>query len=173
MDDLYVVRVRQSLQDLLASLRRVTTEIEGTLSQLDTDTDHPVAGSIVPAPRTRIPQVDRSAFSIRWGAKTCHLGHTILFRVMEVLVSHPDQYVSRELLLDRAWHGSRADSTVRTAIGELRSRLTEAGLPEVAAAIDGRNFGHYCLRVTRAPRRKKTDADPTRIRQQSDSNERG
>ena len=173
MQDLHVVRVRESLRALLATLRRATAEIDETLTQLGTDGDIPVTGSIVPARRPAILQVDRETFAIRSGTKTCHLGHTILFRVMDVLVRHPDQYVSREQLLDLAWQGTRADSTVRSAIGELRARLVEAGLPEVAAAIEGQNPGHYCLRVTQTPSRKKSNSDPSRIRQQSDSNARG
>src|SRR5690349_13251934 len=117
MQDLHVVRVRESLRTLLSTLRRVTAEIDETLARLETDGDIPVTDSIVPARRSTILQLDRTAFVIRSGTKTCHLGHTILFRVMEVLVRHPDQYVSREQLLSLAWHGSRADSTVRSAIG--------------------------------------------------------
>lgn len=173
MEDLHVVRVRESLRAVLVTLRRAVAEIDETLTCLGTDGDSPVTDAIVPVPRPGILQVDRTAFVVRSGTKTCHLGHTILFRVMDVLVHHPDQYVSRELLLDLAWHGSRADSTVRSAIGELRSRLIAGGLPEVAAAIDARNPGHYCLRVTRSPSRKKSNSDPSRIRQQSDSNARG
>jgi DNA-binding response OmpR family regulator len=169
MQDLPLARVRQSLQTLLSNLRRAATEVEDAINQLGIEADLPASGIILPTPRPRTLQLDRAAFAVRWGTKTCHLGHSVLFRVMEVLVRHPDQYISRERLLDLAWHGSRSDSTVRSAIGELRARLAKAGLHEVAAAIDGRNLGHYRLRLTRARRPKGSNSNPTRIRLGSDS----
>jgi DNA-binding winged helix-turn-helix (wHTH) protein len=47
------------------------------------------------------------------------------------------------------WGGVRSDSTVRTAIKRLRAALRQAGMSELANAIDGSSPGRYALRATR------------------------
>jgi DNA-binding response OmpR family regulator len=77
--------------------------------------------------------------------KTCFLGNTVAFRFLALLESRLNQYISYEDLLAGVWYGYRADATVRSAVRNLRRKLREAGLSEVAAAIDGSVPGYYAL----------------------------
>jgi len=114
MQDLPIVRLRESLQSLLTCLRGAASDVERTLVILDEEVVvlQPHARPLESQPRALI--LDRKAFAVSWGSKTCYLGYSILYRVMDVLASHPNQYVSHRRLLDLAWHGPRSDSkTVR------------------------------------------------------------
>ena len=91
--------------------------------------------------------IDEARFVVCWRGTECSLGQTIAFRLFQRLASSLNRYVSHERLLDDVWGGPRSASAVRSAIGELRRKLTESGLAELASAIDGSNPGHYGLRL--------------------------
>lgn len=87
--------------------------------------------------------IDQRLLAVRWNGGVCHLGNTIPFRLMERFARRPNQYLSHERLLREIWGGARSRSAIRSAVRELRLRLIEAGMPELAQAIDGRTPGQY------------------------------
>lgn len=94
---------------------------------------------------TRRPIVDRSTLSLSWDGRSCTLGYTVLFRLADRLSRRPNQYLTADQLLRDVWEGGcRSPDTIRSAVRNLRKRLIEAGMPELAAAIRGR-AGHYGL----------------------------
>ena len=93
--------------------------------------------------------IDESRFAICWNGSECHLGQTVLFRLFQRLASSVNRYVTHERLLDDVWGGPRSASAIRSAVGELRRKLTESGMPDLADAVDGENPGHYGLRIDR------------------------
>lgn len=96
------------------------------------------------------PTLDRKALTVTWNGTSCFLGYTTAFRLLERLAQRPNQYVSHAQLLDDVWGGSRSPSAIRSAVNDLRARLTSAGLEDLANSIDGRNPGHYGLIVRQA-----------------------
>lgn len=149
MKDLKLLHLRQSLHQLVVDLQRVSAEASDAIEVLDEEIDGGPDLRTVTGALPRAWLLDRSTFTVHWGRKTCHLGYSIPYRIMEVLVRNASQYVSHDRLLEQVWHGPRSDSTVRSAVNELRSRLIDSGLREVAIAIDGSNAGHYGLRLRR------------------------
>jgi len=61
----------------------------------------------------------------------------------------PNRYITREQLLDEVWGGCRSDAAVRSVVRDLRKRLKEAGMGDLAEAIDGSNRGRYGLMLNR------------------------
>jgi DNA-binding response OmpR family regulator len=91
--------------------------------------------------------VDRTTFSVRDGTQVCELGNTVCFRFVECLAGDPERRFTFDQVLVAVWDGQRrAATTVRSAIFELRSRLREAGMGELANAIhsDGRAYYLRC-----------------------------
>jgi DNA-binding response OmpR family regulator len=84
------------------------------------------------------PIVDHSTLSLSWAGRSCHLGYTILFRLADRLSRRPNQYVTCDQLLSDVWEGgSRSPDTIRSAVRNLRERLSLAGMGDLAAAIRG------------------------------------
>lgn len=93
------------------------------------------------------PLLDRSTFSVLWRDKALCLGHTRIFSVLEYLARRPNQYVAHLDLMHDVWDDEElASSTIRSVIRNLRIRLDEGGMPELATAIRGRK-GHYILEI--------------------------
>ena len=97
----------------------------------------------------RQPVIDRSRFAVTFGGRTCRLGNTIAFRFVARLAESPDRYVPHEQLLDDVWDGHGSDDALRSVVKHLRRRLREAGLGDLADAIDGLTPGHFALRLAR------------------------
>lgn len=96
-------------------------------------------------PRAPAPVVDPSTFTILWNGKTCHLGCGVPFRIFERLAKRPNQYASYNTLIQDVWLGApRSDETLRSEVRRVRVLLRAAGMPELAAAMKGRNR-HYGL----------------------------
>ena len=113
---------------------------------------------------------DEGRFAVRWRGRECRLGNTVSFRLFHRLAAARNRYVTHDDLLSDVWDGEeRSPSAIRSAVGELRRRLVEGGMEDLAAAIDGRNPGHYGLLLERIPPPRGSDSDPTRIRPPSDS----
>jgi DNA-binding response OmpR family regulator len=91
--------------------------------------------------------VDGRRFTVTFGGRTCLLRNTLPFKVLERLAERPNVYVSHEILLQDVWRGPRTDDAVRSVIKTLRSKLRQAGLVELATAIDGTSRGHFALRL--------------------------
>ncbi|OQZ07330.1 MAG: hypothetical protein B6D36_00425 [Planctomycetes bacterium UTPLA1] len=91
------------------------------------------------------PIVDQSTLSLSWAGKSCHLGCGILFRLADRLARRPNQYITTDQLLRDVWDGGlRSPDTIRSAVRHLRERLCDAGMQELAAAIQGHG-GRYGL----------------------------
>ena len=91
------------------------------------------------------PRVDHTTLSVVWAGKHCYLGHTILFKLVDRLSRHPDHFVTEADLLRDVWDGDqRAPNTIRSTIHNLRVRLQEAGMDDLAAAIQCED-GMYAL----------------------------
>lgn len=120
-------------------------EIRGTIDkQCDgaKDTVRNDEGEIVAASIPR-PLVDISTLSVCWAGKSCRLGSTLLFRLAEKLARRPNQFLSAEQLRHDVWKGDRRSAaTVRSAVRHLRERLSQAGMAELANAIQGSD-GRY------------------------------
>ena len=67
---------------------------------------------------------------------SCNLGATIPLRLLDRLCRRPNCFVCHENLLQDVWHGSRkSQSTVRSTIRRLKSRLRNAGMEDLACRI--------------------------------------
>jgi DNA-binding response OmpR family regulator len=92
--------------------------------------------------------IDDGRFTVRWNGAECHLGSTVSFRLLRRLARPANRYVSVELLLEDVWGDGdeerTEDTTVRSAVRNLRRKLEEAGMAELAEAIQGQP-GHYRL----------------------------
>jgi DNA-binding response OmpR family regulator len=84
---------------------------------------------------------DSGTLSINWGGRTCYLGFTLPFQLFEALARRPNRYIPVEELLDEVWTQVRSDAAVRSVVRDLRARLREAGMADLAEAIDGSNHG--------------------------------
>src|SRR4051812_35952524 len=52
------------------------------------------------------PTIDPAAMAVRWRGRTCPLGVTVLFRLIERLCRRPNFYVTREQLIADVWEGN-------------------------------------------------------------------
>ncbi|WP_067737637.1 response regulator transcription factor [Novosphingobium naphthalenivorans] len=61
------------------------------------------------------------------------------FRVLEELMRHPGEFVTRTMLLERVWdfHFDPQTKIVETHMSRLRSKLNEGGLPDVIETVRG------------------------------------
>ena len=91
------------------------------------------------------PVVDRTTFTVHWGGKTCFLGNTLPFKFMERLARRPNQLVPCDQLLDEVWQCCRSREAMRSVVKVLRQKLGQAGMKDLAGAIDGTTVGHYGL----------------------------
>lgn len=94
--------------------------------------------------RRVLPRVDQSRFCIHWRGRSCFLGHTKCFRLFVCLLRRTDHYVAYDHLLRDVWNGDvKSPETVRSAIRELKRRLSRARMARLAGAIrgQGRHYG--------------------------------
>jgi DNA-binding response OmpR family regulator len=144
---------RQALRDSLAvlvdSYSLAIEQIERTIlllnEELEASGDAPLASTSLGNRSTKVPRVDRQTLCVHWQGRTCFLGNTLLLRFFERLCRSPNRYVAYHELLNDVWQGQRDNSTIRGIAKRLRDRLTEHGMAELAAAIDGCNPGFYGL----------------------------
>jgi DNA-binding response OmpR family regulator len=94
-------------------------------------------------------RLDRATYSVQWDQKSCFLGYTMAFRVLERLARRPNEYVSTDRLLEELWVATRTLSTVRSTVCGLKAKLRAAGMRDLADSIDGSNSGHYGLMLPR------------------------
>jgi len=91
------------------------------------------------------PLVDISTLSVYWQGRICSLRNTILFRLAARLARQPNQYITAGQLLADVWDGGvKSPDTIRSTVRNLRSRLRQAGMSDLAAAIHGTG-GRYGL----------------------------
>ncbi len=117
--------------------------ITATLSHRPFPQNPPVApsgnGSVRP------PVADRATYSACWANRTCHLGNTMAFKLLERLARHPNQFIPCEVTLDELWEPHTSPDAVRSAVKILRRKLRAAGMEDLAEAIDGSTSHHYRL----------------------------
>lgn len=106
--------------------------------------------------------VDDSRFAVRWNGNECRLGSTVLFRLFVRLARSANHYISIERLLEEVWDGSRSETTVRSAVRNLRRKLEAAGMAELADAIKGQP-GHYALLLEGIAQRDELHRDGTAV----------
>ena len=94
--------------------------------------------------------VDETTFRVRWANRTCRLGNTYPFWLLERLARRPNQFVSYEVLFRDVWDDDYTSAeAVRSAVKTLRRKLNAAGMEDLAEAIDGSNSRHYALRLVK------------------------
>jgi hypothetical protein len=73
---------------------------------------------------------------MHWNGATCDLGAPVLFRLFRRLVRSAGRFLPIEDLVEDVWGGDhRTGSAVRSAVWNLRTKLREAGMGELAGAI--------------------------------------
>ena len=93
------------------------------------------------------PLLDESTLSVMWKGKTLHLGQTLTFQVLTRLARRPNQYVTHEDLARDVWEDEElATATIRSMIRDLRTKLRDGGMMDLAVAIRGHN-GRYILEL--------------------------
>lgn len=99
--------------------------------------------------RKSIPHIDRARWAVLYRNRECYLGNTIPFRLLERLLRRPDRDVSHSQLLTDVWACTVSSDALRAAIKNLRQRLRNGDMADVADAIVGRTAGHYAFLVSR------------------------
>jgi DNA-binding response OmpR family regulator len=93
-------------------------------------------------------KIDHALLQVTYRGKSCFLGSSLLFRLVDHLARNADVYVTHDELLETVWDGLRSDSAIRSAVKRLRAALRRDGLGEIADAIDGSAPGRYVLRLS-------------------------
>ncbi len=99
-------------------------------------------------PMVRMPRrvgnfdVDRERFSVRWGNKTCQLGNTKQFLMMEALATNCARFLSFSDLAEQM--GGDDQDDIRPIRSRLRSALRDAGMTDLDKCIKT-ECGHYGL----------------------------
>lgn len=130
------------------ALRANLVTMLARLDELSDIVEEVTSGAAWPAQvtvRASMLQLDRTTFSVHWEGRSCSLGHSTAFRLLERLARCPNEYVSVDRLLDELWSGPRSYSTLRSTVCRLKSRLRRSGMGDLAQLIDGRVHGHYAL----------------------------
>lgn len=92
--------------------------------------------------------LDDARLTVTFRGRTCRLGNTLPFRLLTRLARRPGCYVTHDDLLADVWDGGRrSDSVVRGTVKVLRQKLRDAGMADLADAIDGSAPGRYALRL--------------------------
>lgn len=123
--------VTAALKDTRASL------LAGRPDQLDT------AGDRSSENCPMLPKADVAVLSVCVGDHVCFLGNTLPFWLIARLLKRPNHYLPYSTLMDEVWKGPRSASAIRSVVRELRAKLRDAGLHQVANAIHGNVPGHY------------------------------
>ena len=105
----------------------------------------PVASSPNGDISARRPIVDVATFSVHWDGKTCVLGNTLPFRLLERLGRRPNQFIHCDQLLDDVWQCLRSREAIRSVVKVLKQKLVQAGMDDLAASINGNQPHHYGL----------------------------
>lgn len=97
---------------------------------------------------TNHPLVNTSTFTVEWLGRSCELGPSVPFKLMQRLLRRPDRYLAYQVLMADVWDRRCSHAAVRSAVKRLRSRLCAAGMRELAEGIRGRG-GCYGLFIHR------------------------
>ena len=97
----------------------------------------------------QVPIADPDILAVRWKGKTCFLGKTIAFKLFARLARRPNHFLSHDLLLDEVWECRVTKEAMRSAVKTLKQKLRQAGMADLAAAINGRQRECYGLILDR------------------------
>ena len=97
----------------------------------------------------QVPIADPNILAVRWNGKTCFLGKTIAFKLFARLARRPNHFLSHDLLLDEVWECRVTKEAMRSAVKTLKQKLRQAGMADLAAAINGRRRECYGLILDR------------------------
>ena len=136
----------EQLINLKTHLQQVMADIDGIISsvangscsngaELASHRSNPPVGN-----SSSSPIADRETFEARWQGKSCRLGNTNSFKLLERLARRPNQFVPFEVLLQDVWDRQQSREAVRSAVKFLRRKLALAGLDDLAKA-NGRATG--------------------------------
>jgi hypothetical protein len=93
-------------------------------------------------PKTLV--LDPEKFEVRFASRTCFLGNTKEYRLLQRLLRRPGVFVSVNSLLDDVWRDSPVEkNTIQRTVSNLRRKLREGRME--AITIDGRQAGCYRL----------------------------
>ncbi len=140
------------LVETLMTAAIVAQEIQSNVrARLDDDghADPGHAAALTPsrAGLKQRPLLDESTLSVIWKSRTLHLGHTLSFALLARLARRPNQYVTHLDLLRDVWDDDdllTATATIRSLVRDLRRKLRDGGMTDLAVAIRGHN-GRYIL----------------------------
>lgn len=91
--------------------------------------------------------VSRQDLAVHYRGKTCELGNTKMFELLERLKRCPKDYISYDTLKQDVWKDDLVeDKTVQKQVSLLRAALLKDDIGGVI--IDGKQKGHYTLRLT-------------------------
>lgn len=154
------LRPRQSLVERLTQLAAVHSEAVSLIREivsvlcddLSLEPEHICAlangayrRSASKRSQSRLPIADRSTLAVLWKGKSCHLGNTLPFRLFERLVRRPNHFVSHEELLEDVWQCRVTKEAIRSVVKVLKQKLCNAGMSDLAVAIDGSRRECYGL----------------------------
>ncbi len=88
-------------------------------------------------PQERL-KVNPTTYTVEWHGQHCHLGPTILFKLIQRLARRPGRYFTYDILMEDVWQRRCSDATIRSAARRLRQAIRNAGMSELATAIKGR-----------------------------------
>ena len=90
------------------------------------------------------PVIDHGAMCVCYQGKQCFLGNTLMLRFFERLAARPGHYFTHHELLSSVWSGVVVEPcSIRSVVRDLRARLRDAGLQDLAQAINSQVRGHY------------------------------
>lgn len=83
-------------------------------------------------------KVNPTTYTVEWHGQHCHLGPTILFKLIQRLARRPGRYFTYDILMEDVWQRRCSGATIRSAARRLRQAIRNAGMFELATAIKGR-----------------------------------
>jgi DNA-binding response OmpR family regulator len=144
---------RESLRQLAEGYAAIIAHYERTISLLEAELARPArssatSSSVTPSRSGELRILDETLM-VEFRGKRCFLGNTVTLRLFRRLLQGRNRFIRHDELLRQVWQGIRAPSTIRSAVKLLRKQLRDAGMKDVANAIDGHVAGHYALIVDR------------------------
>ena len=147
-------KIRQTLRSLAeahASEMKLMEQMSALLHEelaLDAATFWKTRGPALGSTRSDHPlQIDRDRLTVSFRDKSCFLGNTLPFRLVDYLARHLNTYLTYTDLLENVWECRCTDSAIRSVVKRLRSSLRQSGMDDLANAVDGSVPGRYALRL--------------------------
>jgi hypothetical protein len=152
-------RIVQGLRRLAATHVEAATILHEIVSEIGENRGMDAGnGDATPSPANKsplrpfVPQVpiaDPDILAVRWKGKTCFLGKTLAFKLFARLARRPNHFLSHDLLLDEVWECRVTKEAMRSVVKMLKQKLRQAGMADLAAAINGRRRECYGLILDR------------------------